>query len=181
VNPFDLTGKVAIVTGAGSPSGIGFASAALLTELGAAVLVTSTTDRVQERAMELRGVGREVVAADLTDPAGAQTIVDVAVARWDHIDILINNAGMTSVSQPTSEGGELEGMSLDTWQDGLRRNLDTTFLATRAALPAMNAGSGRVVMVGSVRHVEAGFRVAYGPLEASPSQFGQLPEPGPKR
>jgi 3-oxoacyl-[acyl-carrier protein] reductase len=152
VNPFDLTGKVAIVTGAGSPSGIGFASAALLTELGAAVLVTSTTDRVQERAMELDGAGREVaaVAADLTDPAGARTIVDVAVARWGHVDILINNAGMTSVSQPTSEGGELEGMSLDTWQDGLRRNLDTTFLATRAALPAMHAGWGRVVMVASV-------------------------------
>jgi 3-oxoacyl-[acyl-carrier protein] reductase len=152
MNPFDLTGKVAIVTGAGSPTGIGFASAALLAELGAAVLVTSTTDRVHDRAMELRGADREAesVAADLTDPAGAQTVVDVAVARWGQVDILINNAGMTSISQPASEDGRLEGMSLDTWQHGLRRNLDTAFLATRAALPAMSAGWGRVVMVASV-------------------------------
>jgi 3-oxoacyl-[acyl-carrier protein] reductase len=155
VNPFDFTGRVAIVTGAGSPTGIGFATAELLAELGAAVLVTSTTDRVHERVAELRGVGSEVagVAADLTDPADAQLIVDAALTRWGRLDILVNNAGMTSVSQPIGENGEngpLEAMSLETWQAGLHRNLDTAFLATRAALPAMTSGVGRVVMVSSV-------------------------------
>ncbi|MDQ1716745.1 MAG: 3-oxoacyl-[acyl-carrier protein] reductase [Pseudonocardiales bacterium] len=152
MNPFDLTGRVAIVTGAGSPTGIGFATAELLAELGAAVLVTSTTDRVQERVAELRGGGAEVagVAADLTEPADAQRIVDAALTRWGRLDILVNNAGMTSVSQPVGEDGPLEAMSLETWRAGLHRNLDTAFLATRAALPAMTAGGGRVVMVASV-------------------------------
>ena len=59
-NPFDLTSRVAIVTGAGSPTGIGMATAALLAGLGAAVLVTSTTGRVQDRAAELpRRTGEE--------------------------------------------------------------------------------------------------------------------------
>jgi 3-oxoacyl-[acyl-carrier protein] reductase len=152
VTAFDLTGRVAIVTGAGSPTGIGFASAALLAELGAALLITSTTDRAQERATELRAAGHDAaaVAADLADPAGAQEVVDVAVRRWGRVDILVNNAGMTSVSDPVTEDGALERLSLDTWHAGLRRNLDTAFLATRAALPAMNAGWGRVVMVASV-------------------------------
>jgi 3-oxoacyl-[acyl-carrier protein] reductase len=152
VNPFDLTGRVAIVTGAGSPTGIGFATAELLAELGAAVLVTSTTDRVQERVAELRGVGGDAagVAADLTEPTDAQRIVDAALTRWGRLDILVNNAGMTSVSQPVGENGTLEAMSLETWRAGLHRNLDTAFLATRAALPAITAGAGRVVMVASV-------------------------------
>ena len=54
---FDLSGRVAIVTGAGSPQGIGFAAARLLAELGAAVLISSTTARIEDRAAELREAG----------------------------------------------------------------------------------------------------------------------------
>jgi 3-oxoacyl-[acyl-carrier protein] reductase len=57
---------------------------------------------------------------------------------------------MTSVSQPSSEAGLLDEMSLDTWRQGLYRNLDTAFLATRAVLPAMSGGWGRIVMMASV-------------------------------
>ena len=83
VNPFDLTGRVAIVTGAGSPTGIGMATASLLAGLGAAVLVTSTTGRVQDRAAELRAAGRDAVgvAADLTDEAAAQRVVHRTLNR----------------------------------------------------------------------------------------------------
>ena len=152
VNPFDLTGRVAIVTGAGSPTGIGMATASLLAGLGAAVLVTSTTGRVQDRAAELRAAGRDAVgvAADLTDEAAAQRVVDAAVHRWGRLDILVNNAGMTSVSDPTAPGDRLQEMSLATWHAGLQRNLDTAFLVTRAAVPAMTSGRGRIVMVASV-------------------------------
>ncbi len=152
LKPFDLAGRVAVVTGAGSPTGIGMASARLLADMGSAVLVTSTTDRVQERAGELRSAGGDAagVVADLTEPAGAQAVVDEAVGRWGRVDILVNNAGMTALSDASPESGPLEQMTLDTWHSGLRRNLDTAFLATRAAVPAMTAGWGRIVMVASV-------------------------------
>ena len=63
---------------------------------------------------------------------------------------MVNNAGMTSVAEPRPEDGALEQMSLQTWHAGLQRNLDTAFLVTRAAVPAMTPGWGRVVMVSSV-------------------------------
>ncbi len=150
--PFDLTGRVALVTGAGSPTGIGFATARLLAAMGAAVMVTATTDRAGERAGELRASGADAdgVAADLTDPASAQRTVDAATARWGRLDVVVNNAGMTSVAGPQPEDGVLEQMSLRTWHAGLQRNLDTAFLVTRAAVPAMTPGWGRVVMVSSV-------------------------------
>jgi hypothetical protein len=81
-NPFDLTGRVGIVTGADSPTGIGFLSAMLFAELGVAVLIISATDPGEERGEELRSAGGDVgsVTADLADPAGARQIVDVALA-----------------------------------------------------------------------------------------------------
>ena len=67
---FDLTGRAALVTGAGSPTGIGFATAQLLSEMGAAVIITSTTDRIHDRVSELRANGAEALGmvGDLTDP-----------------------------------------------------------------------------------------------------------------
>jgi 3-oxoacyl-[acyl-carrier protein] reductase len=150
--PFDLTGRAALVTGAGSPTGIGIATAKLLAAMGAAVTVTATTGRAMERAAALRASGADAdgLAADLTDPASAQGVVDAATARWGRLDIVVNNAGMTSVADPQPEDGALEHMSLRAWHAGLQRNLDTAFLVTRAAVPAMAPGWGRVVMVSSV-------------------------------
>jgi 3-oxoacyl-[acyl-carrier protein] reductase len=144
---FDLSGRVALVTGAGSPEGIGFASAQLLAELGAAVLVTSTTDRILERVAELRAAGAEAegMAGDLTLPETAADLVSTAVRCWGRLDILVNNAGMVSVSDP------VPGSDVAVWRTSLARNLDTAFFATRAALPVMTeAGWGRVIMVASL-------------------------------
>jgi 3-oxoacyl-[acyl-carrier protein] reductase len=123
---FDLGGRTAVVTGAGSPSGIGMACARLLMACGASVVVCATTDRVHERVAELRDAGHATsgasgaprassppgvagVIADLTTPEGADAVVDAALA--------------------------LGGGSLD----------------VLAALPHLRAsGSGRVVMVTSV-------------------------------
>jgi 3-oxoacyl-[acyl-carrier protein] reductase len=146
---FDLSGRVVLVTGAGSPEGIGFASARLLAEQGAAVLVTSTTDRILERVAELRAAGAEAegMAGDLTLPETADELVAAAVRRWGRLDILVNNAGMVSVSDPGSGAGS----GVVAWRTSLARNLDTAFFATRAALPVMTeAGWGRVIMVASV-------------------------------
>ncbi|MDA8323994.1 MAG: SDR family NAD(P)-dependent oxidoreductase [Actinomycetota bacterium] len=150
---FDLSGRVAVITGAGSAEGIGFASARLLAELGAAVLVCATTDRILDRVGELRSAGFEAegYVGDLTDEGAAAGAVAAATSRWDRLDILVNNAGMVSVSEPTFESGTVDAMSLATWQSSLSRNLTTAFLVTRAAVPVMTAARwGRIIMVASV-------------------------------
>ncbi len=149
----DLAGRVAVVTGAGSPTGIGFAVCRRLGELGAAVALTATTDRVHDRVRDLQeaGVRATGVVADLTDPASAEDVVATVVRRWGTVEILVNNAGMVSVSDDDPGSGGVDGLPYDDWQHSLRRNLDTAFLITRASVPAMRRnGWGRIVMVSSV-------------------------------
>jgi 3-oxoacyl-[acyl-carrier protein] reductase len=159
--PFDLTGRTALVTGAGAPEGIGFATARLLGRMGAAVAVTATSDRVHERAAELEGEGfRSVgVVADLTREDGVRTVVARTTEALGVPTVLVNNAGMTSVTAPAldladaggAESGTVAEIAFDRWRQALARNLDTAFLVTRAVLPGMQAqGWGRVVMVSSV-------------------------------
>jgi 3-oxoacyl-[acyl-carrier protein] reductase len=148
----ELTGQIALVTGAGSGTGIGYATAELLAAQGAAVLLTATTDRVRQRAATLRAAGHDAAAvvADLTDPDQVVAVAAAAAERWGRVDILVNNAGMISVSAPTAEDGVLTDIAPATWRAGLARNLDTAFLMTRATLPLMTGPAGRVVMVASV-------------------------------
>ncbi len=152
MHPFDLTGRTAVVTGAGSPTGIGFATAALLARMGAAVLITATTQRVDERVAELTALGHDAagVVADLTDVEQVDVVAAAALERWGSVDVLVNNAGMTSIAAPVAEDGQLETLSLSTWQAGIRRNLDTAFLTTRPVLPLMTGRQGRIVMISSV-------------------------------
>lgn len=158
---FSLVGRVAVVTGAGAPDGIGLATARLLGQLGAAVAVMATTDRVFKRAAELEaeGIAALGVVADLTDEDEVARALAEVSGRLGAPTIVVNNAGMTSVSSPAvsvdsaggAESGTAAALSLDQWRRSLARNLDTAFLCTRAALPGMRAaGWGRVVMVTSV-------------------------------
>jgi len=151
--PFDLTGRVAMVTGAGSETGIGFASAALLASMGASVLVTSTTRRIDERVAELTAHGFDArgVVGDLTDPSNAAAFVSVALDAWGALDVVVQNAGMTSVSDPSLANGTIVEMDFDVWRSGLSRNLDATFHVAKAALPVLSGrGWGRLVVVSSV-------------------------------
>src|ERR1700683_2698007 len=93
---FDLSGRVAVVTGAGSPSGIGFATARLLSELGAAVMISATTARVQDRVSELRSAGFDAagIACDLTDARAASGLVSAGVGPMGRLGILGQNAGL---------------------------------------------------------------------------------------
>jgi 3-oxoacyl-[acyl-carrier protein] reductase len=150
---FDLSGRVALVTGAGSPNGIGFASARLLAELGAAVMISATTGRVEDRAGELRDAGFDAAGSvgDLTDEGTAPGLVGAAAERWGRLDIVVNNAGMVSAADPVFESGAVDEMDLATWQKSLARNLTSAFLVTRAAIPAMaGRGWGRIIMVASL-------------------------------
>lgn len=158
---FDLAGRVALVTGAGSPQGIGLATARLLGELGASVALTATTDRAYDRAVELRDHGLDVigVVADLAVEQEVRRCVRTIEEDLGVVTVLVNNAGMTSLAAPALDretgGGRESGSVLDTsaaaWHASLARNLDTAFLTTRAVLPGMlERGWGRIVMVASV-------------------------------
>ena len=147
--PFSLAERTALVTGAGSPSGIGFACAALLLAMGARVAVTSTTDRIHDRASEL-GDAVTGHVADLTDPGQARGLVEAVTAAQGPIDVLVNNAGMVQTGRPPISG-RLLGLDAGEFRLELDLTLHTAFNATRAALPGMVERSwGRVIMVSSV-------------------------------
>lgn len=145
-------GQTAIVTGVGSPAGIGFAAVRALLALGAHVAITSTTERIHDRARELDGTGKGVVAivADLTDETSSRRIVETVMERRGRIDVLVNNAGMAQIGRPV-EGKMLRDSSYADWQRQIDITLNTAFLMTRAVLPVMTQRKyGRVVNVSSV-------------------------------
>ncbi|NCX33610.1 MAG: SDR family oxidoreductase [Actinobacteria bacterium] len=143
---FSLSGKRALVSGAGAPGGIGFAIAKSLRDLGAEVIITSTTERIYDRASDLGVTG---FIADLTTESDCLELI----ARVGALDILVNNAGMTSQNDPlgADEASDLTSVTLEAWQRGMKRNLDTAFNLTKCALPSLRKSkSGRIVMVSSV-------------------------------
>jgi 3-oxoacyl-[acyl-carrier protein] reductase len=147
--PFDFTNRTALVTGAGSADGIGFAAARLLAQLGAAVAITSTTERIHERARELGGNVYAHVA-DLTGREQAFVLVAAAEEALGPVEILVNAAGMvqTGTEQIDTPFAEL---SPDEFQRELDITLKTAFHATQAALPGMvERRYGRIVFVSSV-------------------------------
>lgn len=150
----DLSGRVAVVTGAGSATGIGYAAARQLAGLGAAVVLGATTARIASRAQELIGAGARHalgVVGDLTDPAAAEALIDAAVGAHGRLDIVVNNAGMVTTGSGDYLDGDAEATSPDRWRQSLARNLDSAFFVTRAALPHLRAaGWGRIVHVSSV-------------------------------
>jgi 3-oxoacyl-[acyl-carrier protein] reductase len=150
----NFSGRVALITGAGSPLGIGFASARLLVQQGAKIAITSTTDRINERAHELAKENADVFAlpADLRDHASTHKLIREVLTRYGRIDILVNNAGMTQVSNPDQTlSRTLAELSEEDWDYSIALNLKTTFNVTKAALPSMlTANYGRIVNVSSV-------------------------------
>ncbi len=151
--PFDFNGRHALVTGCGSAEGIGFAAARLLGRLGAAVTITSTTrDRIEARADELRGEGAAVSAhiADLTDRTQAFELAEVARAAHGPVDALVNAAGLVQTGQEPV-GGRFVELDPEEFQRSLEMTLKTAFHMTQAVLPDMHDRRyGRIVMVSSV-------------------------------
>lgn len=138
----------ALVTGSGAADGIGFATARLLAASGHQLAIAATTERIHQRAAELRALGAKVTShiADLTD---ADQVAALAVAVGP-VDVLVNNAGMGTVNAPALQKPFLE-LTHAEWQRQMDVSLTTAALVSRAFLPAMIArGWGRVVMVSSV-------------------------------
>lgn len=149
----------ALVTGAGSSEGIGFAIARLLAARGVSVTITSTTDRILARAAE---IGARGVVADLTVWEEAERVV----AEAGKLDVLVNNAGMvqTGLEAPDRLFTELTEAE---WLRGIDLNLHTTFRLCRLVAPALEHG-GRIVNVSSVTgpYVALLYSAAYGAAKA---------------
>ena len=138
----------ALVTGAGSAEGIGFACARALGRAGLAVDIVSTTARIHDRAAELaaEGIAARGHVADLTDPAAVAALA----AASGPVAVLVNNAGMGSLGAPSQPRAFVDQSPAD-WARALEVSLTSAALVTRAVLPGMiAAGWGRVVMVASV-------------------------------
>jgi 3-oxoacyl-[acyl-carrier protein] reductase len=151
-----LAGKLALVTGAGAPDGIGFAIATRLRLAGAEVAIVSTTKRIHERAEEIGAVG---FVADLTSEAEVGGLADAVGDAVGEVDILVNNAGLTSKTDPAVVKA-VSQMSYSDWRTEVARNLDTAFLASRAFVQGMTErGWGRIVniaaTIGAVNAVPA--------------------------
>lgn len=163
---------VALVTGAGSEHGIGFAVARRLAADGMRVFVTSTTDRCVERARALtdEGFAVDAIVADLTEQEAAERVVSQIMRVARRLDVLVNNAGMTSVQDPMPLPMSVDETAPDTWLHTLHRNLLPCYLLTRAALPAMQQRTyGRIVNVASTTGTSGAMfgESAYGAAKAA--------------
>jgi len=150
--PTHVKGQVALVTGAGSDAGIGFAIARRLHLAGFHVAITSTTDRIHDRVRELDASGKTAsgFVADLTDEDAVRELVESVLKQSGRIDVLVNNAGMAQTGRPV-EDATVQQMTYADWQRQIEITLNTAFLMTRAVLPGMvDRKYGRVVNVSSV-------------------------------
>ena len=147
--PFALASRHALVTGCGSAQGIGFASVRFLARLGARVSITSTTERIHERAEEAGG-GMFAFVADLTDRSQALALAAATRDAHGPIDILVNAAGMVQTGAPFESEPVVE-LAPGALDRQLSITLKTAFHMTQAVLPEMvERGHGRIVMVSSV-------------------------------
>ena len=154
-----LTGRSALVTGAGAPDGIGFATARLLAARGARVALAATGSRIEERAAEIEASGGEAIGltADLRDEEQANRLVSAAAERFGPAEIVVNNAGMVQSGEALS-GPLFAEMSADRWQEEIERSLNITARICRLTVPAIAAGGwGRIVNVSSVSGPIAAF------------------------
>jgi 2-deoxy-D-gluconate 3-dehydrogenase len=154
---FDLTGRIAVVTGGNG--GIGLAIARSLGEAGAALAIAGR-DEAKNAAAErqLRDAGVEVVAlrVDVTDSTDCAALVDATVHRFGTIDILVNNAGTNIRKRP-------EAYDLDEWRMLVDANLTSVYLACMAAYPVLKRRGGKIVNVGSMTSIfGASFSAPYG-------------------
>jgi gluconate 5-dehydrogenase len=143
---FDLTGRVALITG--GSRGLGLQIAEALGELGARLVITARKQpELDEAAAHLAAQGVEVltIAADLQNAHAAKPLVEQALARYGRLDILVNNAGATW-------GAPAEQHPLDAWNKVLNLNLTAVFALSQAAgnLAMIPARYGRIINLASV-------------------------------
>jgi len=143
---FDLTGRVALVTGGNGGIGLGMAKG--LAEAGASIMVAGRNALKNLQAVEiLRGFGAaDSVEADLALDTGGQTIVAATIKRFGRLDILVNNAG-TNIRKPPQD------YSMAEWHSVLNANLTSMFACSQAAYPHLKKAGGKIINIGSMTSI----------------------------
>lgn len=167
---FDLTGRVAIVTGGNGGIGLGMARG--LAAAGASVVIAGRNAAKSEAAAaELTAGGTRAIAltVDVTDPAGVKAMVQDTLAALGSVDVLVNNAGI-NIRKPPHE------MVLEEWDSVIKTNLTSAFLASQAVHSAMKqAGGGKIINIGSMMSIfGASFAPAYAASKGGIVQFTRV-------
>jgi len=159
VSLFNLSGKVALVTGGNGGIGLGMAQG--LANAGAAILVAGRNDEKNAAAVATlveSGSDAAAATADVTDETAVAAMVEAALSRWGRLNILVNNAGINIRKEP-------QELSLDEWRSVLDTNLTSAFLCSQAVYPYMAAnGGGKIINIGSMMSI---FGAAFAPAYAS--------------
>jgi 2-deoxy-D-gluconate 3-dehydrogenase len=166
-SPFDLSGKVAIVTGGNGGIGLGMAQG--LAEAGAAIAVVGRNQAKSDAAVaELKARGAKAIAvtSDVTDKAAVAAMVERTLRELGRIDILVNNAGINIRKPP-------HALALEEWDSVIKTNLTSAFLCSQAVYPAMKtAGGGKIINIGSMMSIfGASFAPAYAASKGGIVQF----------
>jgi 2-deoxy-D-gluconate 3-dehydrogenase len=166
-NPFDLRGKVAIVTGGNGGIGLGMARG--LAQAGASVAIVGrdeTKSREAVAELQQRGAKAISVVADVTDKAAVATMVEQTVGEFGRIDALVNNAGINIRKAP-------QAMTLEEWDSVIKTNLTSAFLCSQTVYPIMKAaGGGKIINIGSMMSIfGASFAPAYAASKGGIVQF----------
>ena len=154
---FDLTGRVAVVTGGNGGIGLGMARG--MAAAGAAIVVAGRNrDKSRRAVAELVGLGAKAVAieVDVADEASVEALIAGTVERLGRLDVLVNNAGI-NIRKPAHE------LALAEWRQVIDTNLTSAFMAGRAAHPVMKKqGGGKIINIGSMMSIfGASFAPAY--------------------
>jgi 2-deoxy-D-gluconate 3-dehydrogenase len=150
---FDLTGKVALVTGGNGGIGLGMARG--LADAGASVMVAGRDGDKNRRAVEALGGNADTIAVDMAEESGVRAAVDAAVNKFGHLDILVNNAGINIRKAP-------QDYSLAEWHSVLNINLTSLFVCCQAAYPHLRVRGGKIINIGSMMSIfGAPFATAY--------------------
>jgi 2-deoxy-D-gluconate 3-dehydrogenase len=145
---FDLTDRIALVTGGNGGLGLGMARG--LGSAGATVIIVGRNaekSAAASRELQAAGVRAESLPCDVADEAAVQRLFADVAARFGRLDILVNNAGTTVRKAP-------QHMALEDWRTVMDVNLTSAFLCCRSAHPLMvKAGGGKIINIGSVLSV----------------------------
>jgi 2-dehydro-3-deoxy-D-gluconate 5-dehydrogenase len=164
---FDLTGRVAVVTGGNGGIGLGMARG--LASAGAAVVIAARNAEKSSGAVaELEGLGVKsaFVVLDVADPSSCRAMIEQVLDRFGRIDILVNNAGM-SIRKPP------ETYTIEEWRQVIDTNLNGVFALCQAAYaPMKRQGGGKIINIGSMMSIFGGAYAA--PYSSSKGAIVQL-------